>query len=125
MDSQAFERNDSDEFSDDPVVADLVKRMQLADALEKPDLLESALDRLLLLEPNHPAAFFQAQKALINDDVDRAKAILEARKLADPDSLTTRQLSAYILSMTSKRNALQQARIFRRAARYGDALRNI
>ena len=123
VDSQAFERNDSDEFSDDPVVADLVKRMQLADALEKPDLLESALDRLLLLEPNHPAAFFfQAQKALINDDVDRAKAILEARKLADPDSLATRQLSAYILSMTSKRNALQQARIFRRAARYGDAL---
>lgn len=105
------------------VTADLVNQMQLADVLDRKELLISALDRLLLVDPNTPAAaFFQAYMAIENDDVAGANAILQAQEKRSADTLATRQLASYVSAMTSQRNTLQQARIFRRAARYDDAL---
>jgi cellulose synthase operon protein C len=105
------------------IVDELVDQMQLADALDRRELLVSALDRLLLLDPNKPAAaFFKAYMAIENGDAIGADAILLAQENSAPDALTTRQLASYIKAMTSQRNTLQQARIFRRAARYDEAL---
>lgn len=109
--------------ADDGFTAELIGQMQLADALDRRDLLESALDRLLVVAPNHPDAFFfRAYISLADEDIASANAILAARELAAPGVLETRLLSAYIASMSSKRINLSQARIFRRTARYNDAL---
>ena len=114
---------DDVDYLDDEFTAELIAQMQLGDALDRRDLLESALDRLLVISPNHPGAFFfRAYIALADDDLAGANAILAARELAAPGALETRQLSAYIASMSSKRVNLAQARILRRTARYKDAL---
>lgn len=102
-------------------VAFLVEQIALATALNRDDIVASALERLFAIDSQQPdGLYFQARLFLKQHQTEQAQAIANQLKAGSPQRVALNDLIAI---QGPQKAALQQARLLAHAGRYPEALK--
>lgn len=110
--------------SDNSSVAFLVNQIELATALGRDDIVESALERLLAIDSQHPdGLYYQARLLIKQKPAQQAQEVRNQLRASSPQSVQLKALNDLIAINGRKKADLQQARLLVRAGRYEQALK--
>ncbi|NAX47908.1 tetratricopeptide repeat protein [Photobacterium halotolerans] len=110
--------------SDSNSVDFLVNQIELATALGRDDIVESALERLLAIDSQHPdGLYYQARLLIKQNQLQQAQEVSNQLKAGSPQSVQLKALNDLIAINGRKKAELQQARLLVRAGRYEQALK--
>ena len=101
----------------------LIKQLQLAEAMNRRDLIDNALARLRAITPNSPIVqFYSAYQFIADENIDEARAILQGMQKNYSGHKQTLYLQQYLQAMTEGKDQLSRAQLLATAGRHQDAL---
>ncbi|MEL0628827.1 cellulose synthase subunit BcsC-related outer membrane protein [Psychromonas aquatilis] len=101
----------------------LINQLVYAQLLNRPDISEATLERLLAINPNSLAGLkYQALYLSKIQKVDKAQAALKKLQSQYPNAPETKQVASYLSIYSSNRNDYQQAKLLSISGQYAAAL---
>ncbi|MDF1693782.1 MAG: cellulose synthase subunit BcsC-related outer membrane protein [Zhongshania sp.] len=101
----------------------LRRKLHLAEAANRLDLLDHALAQLEAISPSHPdVKFYRGYRLIADQRFDDADAVLRDMQKHDPQSKQTQYFQQYLRAMTEQKELLSHAQLLATAGRREEAV---